>query len=134
MKTFIVVLSLLVSFASFASEIQVLKVDSNKAGRGNLHTKFVVHLDDNTAGVLVRVVKKTGGKEPRTSVRTFKADVPELALNGDTLELNIDGKIVDCGTMGVTRFLKRPVLVLSGNCAVVAKRVNRDVVVSVVAE
>lgn len=134
MKNLIVALSLLTSFASFASEIDVLKVEARAAGRGKLITKFVVNVADNTAGVSVKVVRKYGGKNPHTSTRTFKTDVSELSLNGDKLELNIDGKVVDCGTMGVTRILKLPVLKLSGNCDVVAKRVNGAVVVSVVAE
>ncbi len=134
MKKFIVSLSVLMSFASFASEINVLKIDAKSAGRGSLTTRFVVNLSDDTAGVSVKVTRRTGGKNPHTTSRSFKKIVPELVLNGDTLELNVDGKIVDCGTMGETRILKLPVLKLSGNCDVVAKRVKGDVVVSIVAE
>ena len=134
MKTFIVSLSLLVSFAAAASEIKVLDIDAKTAGRGSLTTRFEVNLQDESAGVSVRITKRTHGKNPYTTSRKFSKSVPELALNGKTLELSVDGKIVDCGTMGVTSILSRPVLKLSGKCDVVAKRVNGQVEVTIVAE
>jgi hypothetical protein len=134
MKKLIFSLSLLLSVAASASEIKVLDIDAKTAGRGSLTTRFEVNLQDDSAGVSVRITKKNGGKNPYTTSRTFEKTVPELALNEKNLELTVDGKTVVCGTMGVTNVFNRPVLRLSGKCDVVATRVAGRVVVSVVAE
>lgn len=134
MKTMIAIVTILASMAVSASEVQVMKVDANKAGRGTLNTRFEVNLNDATAGVAVRITKRSGGKNHYTTSRDFEVIVPDLSLNGDILELNVDGKVVNCGTMGVSRIFKIPTLNLSGNCDVVAKRVKGDVVVSIVTE
>lgn len=134
MKIILSVITILASMAVSASEVQVMKVNANKAGRGTLSTRFEVNLNDNTAGVSVRVTKRTHGKTPHTTSRNFEVIVPDLSLNGDILELNVDGKVVNCGTMGVSRIFKIPTLNLSGNCDVVASRVKGDVVVTIVTE
>ena len=134
MKKFILSLSLLLSVAASAAEIKVLDIDAKTAGKGSLTTRFEVNLQDDTAGVSVRITKRHGGKNPYTTSRSFEKTVPELALNDKNLELTVDAKTVVCGTMGVTNVFNRPVLRLSGNCDVVARRVNGSVVVSVVAE
>jgi hypothetical protein len=134
MKKMIALMSILASLAASASELQVMKIDANKSGTGTLSTRFEVNLNDNTAGVSVKITKRHPGKNHRTTTRTFEMVVADLSLNGDVLELNVDGKVVNCGTMGITRVFKLPTLKLSGNCDVVAKRVKGDVVVSIVTE
>jgi hypothetical protein len=134
MKKFIVALSILTSFAASASEIKVMDLDARTAGRGSLSTRFDVNLQDGTADLRLTVSRRHGGKNPHTTTRRFSKNVPELSLKDKTLELNIDGKITDCGTMGETRVFNRPVLRLSGKCEVVAKRVNGGVVVLLTAE
>lgn len=134
MKKMIALVTILASMAVSASEIKVMKIDANKAGRGTLSTRFEVNLNDNTAGVSVRITKRNPGKNHTTTSRSFEKIVADLRLNGDILELDVDGKVVNCGTMGVTRVFKLPTLKLSGNCDVVAKRVNGDVVVSIITE
>lgn len=134
MKAFIASLALVMSFAAAASEIKVLDIDARTAGKGSLSTKFAVFLEDDSSGVSVKISKRHGGKNPYTTTKTFTKSVPELSLKGKVLELSIDGKTVDCGTMGVTSILSRPTLKLSGKCDVVAKRVNGAVQVSIVAE
>lgn len=134
MKKLIVSLSLLMSFAASAAEIKVLEIDAKTAGKGSLTTRFDVNLENDTAAVSVKITRTHGGKNPYTTTRKFSKDVVELSLKDKTLELSIDGKIVDCGTMGVTRVFSRPVLKLSGKCDVVAKRVNGNIVVSLIAE
>jgi hypothetical protein len=134
MKKMIALVTILASMAVSATEVNVMKINANKAGRGTLSTRFEVNLNDNTAGVSVKITKRNPGKNHRTTSRSFEMIVADLNLNGDTLELNVDGKVVNCGTMGVTRVFKLPTLKLSGNCDVVAKRVKGDVVVSIVTE
>jgi hypothetical protein len=111
---------LVLSFSALAAETKVMSV---KAGRGALSTKFVVDLNDQIHGVSLTVTKRVGSpKNRRTVVRTFFKAVPELVLNGDALEMNIDGVVVECGIMGETRVFRLPVLRLNGNCDLIAKR------------
>jgi hypothetical protein len=111
---------LVLSFSAVAAETKVMSV---KAGRGALSTKFVVDLNEQIHGVSLTVTKRVGSpKNRRTVVRTFFKAVPELVLNGDALEMNIDGVVVECGIMGETRVFRLPVLKLNGNCDLIAKR------------
>lgn len=135
MKAFIISLSLLVSVAASASEVKVLEVSASDAGKGSLSTRFEVNTVNDTVGVSVKITRKIGSSRNRhVSTRTFEAKVSELSLNGKDLEFNKDGQNVVCGTMGVTRILKLPTLLLNGKCDLVAKRVNGNVVVSLIAE
>jgi hypothetical protein len=134
MKSFILCCSLLVSIAASASELEVLKVPAREAGKGSLSTRFEVDLSNQTVGVSVKVTHKTGGKTPYTTFRLFEANVPALSLVGQNVEFTQDGKSTVCGTMGVSRILKVPTLKLSGDCDVVASRVNGNVIVKIVTE
>lgn len=131
---FIVLVSLMVSVPTLASEIKVLEIEGRAAGRGSLITRFDVNLSDDTVAVSLKVINRVGGKNPHTTTRKFSKVVPELSLNDKTLEVNIDGKITDCGTMGLTSVFKRPVLRLSGKCDIVARRINGKVIVELVSE
>lgn len=135
MKSIIALMTILASLAVSASEIQVMKINARKAGYGSLSSRFEVNLSDSTAGVSVKITRRKRGKTGTTTTsRSFEKVVSDLSLNGDVLELNVDGNVVNCGTMGVTRVFKVPTLYLSGNCEVVAKRVKGDVIVSIVSE
>jgi hypothetical protein len=134
MKLLIVLFSLLLSIVASASEIKVLEIEGRKAGSGSLVTRFDVNLSDETVAVTLKVIKRVRGKNPYTTTRKFSKVVPELAINDKILELNIDGKITDCGTMGLTSVFKRPVLRLTGKCDIIAKRINGKVVVDLVSE
>jgi hypothetical protein len=111
------------SFSALAAETKVMSVATKVTGHGALSTKFVVDLNDQIHGVSLTVTKRVGSpKNRRTVVRTFFKAVPELVLNGDVLEMNIDGAVVECGIMGETRVFRLPVLRLNGNCDLIAKR------------
>ena len=132
----LLLLSLLVfSFSALAAETKVMSVDAKKAGRGSLSTKFVVDLNNQIHGVSLTVTKRVGtARNRRTTSRTFFKAVPELVLNGDSLEMNIDGAVVECGIMGETRVFRLPVLKMNGNCDLIAKRnvQNANVEVSLI--
>lgn len=133
MKSFIVVAALLSSFAVSAAELTVMSVPTKKLVRSNLTTRFEVNLEDGTAGVSLtatRMVRR--GRNSQMTSKTFEATVPELSLVDKTLVLNSNGESVECGTMGVTRVFKRPVLLLNGNCDVITKREGAVVKVLVV--
>lgn len=133
MKSFIVVAALLSSFAVSAAELTVMSVPTKKLVRSTLTTRFEVNLEDGTAGVSLtasRMVRR--GRDTHMRTKTFEAQVPELSLIDKTLVLNSNGETVECGTMGVTRVFKRPVLLLNGNCDVITKREGAVVKVLVV--
>ena len=132
MKSFFVAAALLSSFAVSAAELTVMKVPANKV-RGLTTTRFEVNLQDGTAGVSLTATKRVmRGRGYRTISKTFEAAVPELALVDKTLVLTTSTESVECGTMGETRILKRPVLLLSGNCDIITKKVGQEVNVIVV--
>lgn len=131
MKAFIVLTTLAASLTAFAAELPVMEVNSIKTRGASLSTRFEVNLQDGTAGVSLTATKSVHmGRSHRVSTQTWEKEVAELAL--------VDGKLmlgsIECGTMGETRIFRRPVLNLSGNCDVVAKRVNSVLKVSIVTE
>ena len=133
MKTLIVIAALLSSVVVSAAELTVLSIPAKKLMRSNLTTRFEVNLQDGTAGVSLTAMKMVRrGRSRHMSSKTFEAMVPELALVDKTLVLSANGETVDCGTMGVTRIVKRPVLLLTGNCDVITKREGAVVKVLVV--
>lgn len=131
MKAFIVLTTLAASLSAFAAELPVMEINSAKVRAARLSTRFEVNLDNGTAGVSVTATKVINrGRHQQTVSKTFEKLVPELALVDNKLMLGD----VECGTMGETRVFRRPVLNLSGNCEVVAKRVGKTVKVSIVTE
>lgn len=120
------------SFSALAAETKVMSVSAKVAGHGALSTKFVVDLNNQIHGVSLTITKRVGtARHRRTTTKTFFKAVPDLVLNGDSLEMNIDGTVIECGIMGETRVFRLPVLKLNGNCDLIAKRLpNSNVEVS----
>ena len=126
MKSLILVTSLFASLAVSAAELKVIDVPSTKMPYGHVDTKFEVNLKEGTAGVSATFKKVRPRKHPRIQVTSFESIVPELSMVGDDLMLDIDGTSVTCGTMGITRVFKLPVLKLNGNCLLESKRVKTN--------
>ncbi len=126
MRSLIFVASLFASLAVSAGELKVIDVPSTKMPYGHVDTKFEVNLKEGTAGVSATFKKIRPRKHPRIQVTSFESIVPELSMVGDDLILDIDGTSVTCGTMGITRVFKLPVLKLNGNCILESKRVRTN--------
>lgn len=128
MKILGMILALSCSLSAFAAEKVVLEVAAKNVRGSQLTTRFEVNLEDGTAGgsmTSTRIISH--GRHTRTIVRNFEALIPELSLNGDVLVLDSANGPVTCGTMGVTRVFKRPVLNLSGDCSLITRRVENKV-------
>lgn len=128
MKFLGMILALSCSLSAFAAEKVVLEVSVKNIRASQLSTRFEVNLEEGTAGgslTATRVISR--GRRSRRVVKHYEALIPELSLNGDVLTFEGAEGSVDCGTMGVTRVFKRPVLNLSGNCSLVTKRVGKKV-------
>lgn len=124
MKKLAFITTLLISMAASAGELKVLDVPSSALGNGHITTRFEFNQTDGTAGVSVTSTKRTPGRSGgSTHTKTFERDVPELSMVDGTLALNVDGVSVVCGTMGITRIFKRPILNLNGNCDLETRRI-----------
>lgn len=124
MFKFIAFALLTISFAQ-AAEINVLEVTSRKAGFGNKIASFVIG-DNGEASVRLTVVDHHPGRAGRystgTTYRSFEEVVPALSVVGEKLMLN---NSIECGSMGVTRILKRPTLNLTGACELEVRSIRK---------
>lgn len=125
MKKLVLVTSLFASLAVSAAELKVMDLPSLEMSHGHVTTRFEIDHSSGAAGVSATVTRKRPGRGGGTSyTRTHEKEVPELSMVGGTLFLNVDGVSVDCGSMGVTRIFKRPILNLNGNCDLETRRVK----------
>lgn len=125
MKKLAFITTLLVSMVASAGELKVLDVPSSDLANGHVTTRFEVNQAEGTAGVSVTLIKRRPGRGGgSTYTKTFEREVPELSMMDGTLALNVDGISIVCGTMGVTRLFKRPILNLNGNCDLETRRIH----------
>ncbi|MCM2350656.1 MAG: hypothetical protein NDI69_11605 [Bacteriovoracaceae bacterium] len=125
MKKLILAITLLASMAASAGELKVLDLPSSALAHGHVTTRFEINQSEGTAGVSATVTKRRPGRAGGSNyTKTFEKEVPELSMVGGTLSLNVDGVSVVCGTMGVTRIFKRPILNLNGNCDLETRRIR----------
>ena len=128
MKFLGIMLFLFCSLSALASETVVLEVASKKIRGSQLLPRFEVNLEDGSAGASLTATREVRrGRHSRTVLKRFEALIPGLMLNQDVLTYTSAAGPVDCGTMGVTRIFKRPVLNLNGDCKLVTKRVGNKV-------
>lgn len=142
MKNFILATALFCSSLVHAAEIKL--VDENVwfwgSGFASLFTSF--QMDKTTGQGFVSIVvyeepDYLGGRFPQRSPRlaySNRVKVEGLKLVNDKVIFESAEGAVECGTMGISRWTKKPVLRLSGNCYV-SGRVNgywteRNVVVN----
>lgn len=133
MKSFLALALLLEVGASFAGTMRITSVDVPKR-MTSVETRFVVNAEGKANAIAVDVTRAVPGPQGMSlpAVTTTVVEVPELMLMGDTLTLLSRDGNVDCGEMGKTRVLRRPVLRLSGNCAVKATVNGRKIDVDLV--
>ncbi len=125
MKKLVLVTSLFASLAVSAAELKVMDLPSLEMSHGHVTTRFEIDHSSGTAGVSATVTRRRPGRGGGTTyTHTRENVVPELSMVDGTLSLFVDGTTVDCGTMGVTRIFKRPVLNLNGNCDLESRRVK----------
>jgi hypothetical protein len=128
MKLLGMILVLSCSLSALASETVVLEVSSTKIRGSQLVPRFEVNLEDGSAGASLTATRVVHmGRHTRTVSKRFEALIPGLTLNEDVLTFSSAEGSVDCGTMGVTRIFKRPLLNLNGDCKLVTKRVGNKV-------
>lgn len=116
MKALIISSVLLFSFSSFAYEKLVFDGTQRDFGPGigNLYSNLYVNQTTGEAGVKV-TFKRMSDDFSRSYVKNFP--VENMFLEGDKLMININGEMIECGTMGESRVLRIPTLTISGNCS-----------------
>lgn len=125
MKKLVFFTSLITSLVASAGELKVMDLPSLEMSHGHVTSRFEIDLNSGTAGVSATVTRRKPGRGGGTTyTHTRENMVPELSMVDGTLSLYVDGTIVYCGTMGVTRIFKRPVLNLNGNCDLDSRRVK----------
>lgn len=125
MKKLVLITGLLTAMTATAGELKVMDLPSSSMAGGHVTTRFEVNQLEGTAGVSATITKRRPGRGGGTThTKTFEKEVPELSMIDGALTLNVDGVSVVCGTMGVTRIFKRPVLNLNGNCDLESRRIR----------
>ena len=116
MKAITIVLLVLFTNLTFAYEELVFDGNQRDFSRGSGHftSSFYVINESGEAGV-----KVTFNRDRDDFIDTYDKFFPmkNMFMEGNKLMINLDGEMIECGTMGESRIFKIPTLYLSGNCS-----------------
>lgn len=116
MKILMTLMVLLFSLSSFAYEVMVFDGTQKDFGPGigSMNTGIFVNQTTGVAGVRV-TFSRSSDDFSRDYNKFFP--ISNMYLEADKLMININGEMIECGTMGESRVLRIPTLNLSGNCS-----------------
>lgn len=128
MKKFILAALALTASTVYAEQVVVMQTNVPVVNNGVSEVTTYFHMDRTTGQgyVAAKVVESAyyGDGPTYMSVFSDKVSVPGLVLMGDqAVYQGADGNVV-CGTMGVSRVLRKPTFYLSGKCSLSSVLLN----------
>lgn len=148
MKKILIITLLLGAFSAFAEEVQILNAEIGYVNRqATVDTSFQMDKTTGQGNVKVMVTEviydhfpgpmncdqwgrcyPQYNRMPRyITIFNKTVEVQGLTLDGDKVMFEGNAGPVHCGTMGISRVLRRPTLFLNGNCKLSGRVSNRGV-------
>lgn len=123
MKLFISSVLLFTSLSSFAYEVMVFDGPRTEFSNGVGKMFSGLYVDQETGKVGVQLTYKK--RIDDFSERHHKFfPINDMYLDADKVMINVNGELIECGTMSETRILRNPALIHSGLCTTRIETIN----------
>jgi|GEM_PF-4139182 len=133
MKQFILAIALF-TVAAQAGEVKIFEA-TGRFTLNKVEVGFVASELAQTAAVNVTILKPNRSERgPIYRRTTTRVPVEGLSVVNNTVVLDIDGRLVECGTLGKTPVLRQTVVRTTGECKIIKRIKGRKLEVFIKAE